>query len=173
MHCPFCAAGKTKVTDTRVVHDGRQVWRRRRCGACGERFTTQERHEQRFPQVIKSDKREEAFDESKLRNSILTAFGKGSEKKEKQVQQALDEVKDALQADGRARSIPAERIGYCVAATLRTVDHPAYLRFTSAWEDFDDVQTFSDAARGLEGAISPELRDRQIDMLADSQDKEG
>lgn len=173
MHCPFCSAEKTQVADSRLARAGREVRRRRKCDVCGKRFTTHELPEQRFPQVIKSGQREEAFDESKLHNSIQTAIGKGSEAEAKRVQQVLDEVYAALQADARARSIPADRIGHCVAAALRIVDHAAYLRFISAWQDFDDAQAFSDAARGLEDEISPELRNRQIDMLADGQNKEG
>ena len=43
MHCPFCGADNTQVTDTRQNEDGDTVRRRRRCLSCDKRFTTYER----------------------------------------------------------------------------------------------------------------------------------
>ena len=40
MHCPFCGHEETKVTDSRLAAEGRQIRRRRECLQCGERFTT-------------------------------------------------------------------------------------------------------------------------------------
>ena len=40
MHCPFCGHIETKVTDSRLAGEGRQIRRRRECLKCGERFTT-------------------------------------------------------------------------------------------------------------------------------------
>ena len=165
MYCPFCSAEKTQVLDSRLVREGNKVRRRRECKTCGQRFTTREVCERRFPCVIKSDDREEIFDEAKLRNGILLAIGKD---KETLVQRAVETVEAALP---RRRAVSSSQIGYQVAAALRGIDHAAYVRFTSVWQDFDDARAFSDAARGLEGEMSPELRHRQIDMLADGQNE--
>ena len=40
MHCPFCSHTETKVIDSRLAGEGRQIRRRRECLACTERFTT-------------------------------------------------------------------------------------------------------------------------------------
>lgn len=40
MHCPFCGHVETKVTDSRLAAEGRQIRRRRECLSCEERFTT-------------------------------------------------------------------------------------------------------------------------------------
>lgn len=51
--CPRCGAssisartprplGKQSVVDSRTLPDN-SIWRRRRCGSCGKRFTTRER----------------------------------------------------------------------------------------------------------------------------------
>lgn len=40
MTCPQCHSGALDVTDTRLKFRGR--WRRRRCMACGFRFSTME-----------------------------------------------------------------------------------------------------------------------------------
>ena len=37
MYCPFCGHIETKVTDSRLAGEGRQIRRRRECLSCGER----------------------------------------------------------------------------------------------------------------------------------------
>ena len=49
MHCPFCGHEDTKVTDSRLASEGRQIRRRRECLKCGERFTTFETAELVMP----------------------------------------------------------------------------------------------------------------------------
>jgi transcriptional regulator NrdR family protein len=43
MMCPKCTAADDTVIDSREVADGEAVRRRRRCRACGTRWTTYER----------------------------------------------------------------------------------------------------------------------------------
>jgi hypothetical protein len=57
MKCPFCGHLDTQVAETRVAEDGGFIRRRRRCGACGKRFTTYEKPEINFPVVVKKDGR--------------------------------------------------------------------------------------------------------------------
>nr|MBP6514552.1 transcriptional regulator NrdR [Steroidobacteraceae bacterium] len=76
MYCPFCGHEETKVTDSRLAGEGRQIRRRRECLACGERFTTFETAELVMPQVVKSDSKREPFDEAKLRAGMLRALQK-------------------------------------------------------------------------------------------------
>ena len=45
MRCPFCQFLDTRVSDTRVVNDGRCIKRRRECPNCLKRFTTFEKTE--------------------------------------------------------------------------------------------------------------------------------
>jgi len=42
MTCPECG-GDTRVLETYPREEGRRVWRRRECVACGHRFSTNER----------------------------------------------------------------------------------------------------------------------------------
>src|SRR6185437_15942499 len=53
MHCPFCGHTETKVIDSRLAGEGRQIRRRRECLACAERFTTFEAAELLMPTVVK------------------------------------------------------------------------------------------------------------------------
>ena len=76
MHCPFCGHTETKVIDSRLAGEGRQIRRRRECSTCGERFTTFEAAELLMPRVVKSDRSREPFDERKLRRGMIKALEK-------------------------------------------------------------------------------------------------
>jgi putative ATPase len=76
VHCPFCNHQDTKVIDSRLAAEGRQVRRRRECRKCGERYTTFESAVLVMPRVVKRDGRREPFDETKLRNGIARALEK-------------------------------------------------------------------------------------------------
>ena len=79
MHCPFCGHEETKVIDSRLAGEGRQIRRRRQCLACNERFTTFETAELVMPRLIKNDNSRQPFDENKLRNSMVRALeGEGT-----------------------------------------------------------------------------------------------
>src|SRR5258708_32637174 len=77
MYCPFCGHTETKVIDSRLAGEGRQIRRRRECLACTERFTTFETAELLLPTVVKGDRSREPFDEKKL----LTGMQKALEKR--------------------------------------------------------------------------------------------
>jgi transcriptional repressor NrdR len=76
MHCPFCGHTETKVIDSRLAGEGRQIRRRRECLACTERFTTFEAAELLLPTVVKGDRSREPFDEKKLLTGMLKALEK-------------------------------------------------------------------------------------------------
>ena len=76
MHCPFCGGEETKVIDSRLAGEGRQIPRRRQCLACNERFTTFETAELVMPRLIKNDGTRQPFDENKLRSSMVRALEK-------------------------------------------------------------------------------------------------
>ena len=76
MNCPFCSHEETKVIDSRLAGEGRQIRRRRECLDCNERFTTFEGAELVMPRLIKTDDRREPFDEDKMRASMHRALEK-------------------------------------------------------------------------------------------------
>ena len=140
MHCPFCFAEDTKVVDSRLVADGCQVRRRRRCLSCDERFTTYERAEIQLPRLIKSDGSREAFDEQKLRHGVQKALEKRPVSVE-QIEAALHRVTRHLQSIGD-REVPSRVLGEAVMDELRRLDHVAYVRFASVYRDFQDLKEF-------------------------------
>ena len=76
MHCPFCGHSETKVIDSRLAGEGRQIRRRRECLECTERFTTFETAELLLPTVVKGDRSREPFDENKLLHGMQKALEK-------------------------------------------------------------------------------------------------
>ncbi|MGO2132168.1 MAG: transcriptional regulator NrdR [Halomonas sp.] len=140
MHCPFCGANDTRVTDSRLVVDGDQVRRRRQCASCGERFTTYEAAELVMPRVIKADGSREQFNEVKLRDGMLRALEKrpvGAEA----IEAAVERIRQTLRARGE-REVHARDVGEEVMQALKRLDHVAYIRFASVYRSFQDIDAF-------------------------------
>ena len=55
MRCPFCQHPDSDVIDTRKLNGGETIRRRRKCAACGKRFTTYERVESVSLTVVKKN----------------------------------------------------------------------------------------------------------------------
>lgn len=73
MNCVFCDNIKTSVSNSRVTHQGSQVWRRRYCEKCGRTFTTRENVELGFLEVLKLNGSLEPFSRSKLTYAVMDA----------------------------------------------------------------------------------------------------
>lgn len=141
MHCPFCNAEDTKVIDSRLVTDGRQVRRRRECAVCSERYTTFETPELVMPKIIKRDGRRKPFDEDSLRAGMQRALEKRPVSVE-QYEAAIDRIKHRLRASGE-REIQSLQIGGWVMEELRSLDNIAYVRFASVYRRFEDISEFN------------------------------
>ncbi|KES16740.1 MULTISPECIES: transcriptional regulator NrdR [Gilliamella] len=148
MHCPFCNADDTKVIDSRLVGEGFQVRRRRQCVECNERFTTFEVAELIMPNVIKSNKVREPFNEEKLRNGIKRALEKRPVSFDA-IEDAITRIKSKLRATGE-REVQAKLIGDFVIEELRNLDKVAYIRFASVYFSFDDIEQFSNEIAKLQ-----------------------
>ncbi len=142
MHCPFCGHVETKVTDSRLAAEGRQIRRRRECLECGERFTTFESAELVMPQVIKSSGTREPFDEAKLRGGMRRALEKRPVGNEA-IDAAVAHISHKLRSLGE-REVPSRLIGELVMEELRHLDEVAYVRFASVYRSFQDVEAFHD-----------------------------
>lgn len=140
MHCPFCGHVETKVTDSRLAAEGRQIRRRRECLECGERFTTFETAELVMPQVIKSSGTREPFDEVKLRSSMRKALQKRPVG-EDAIDDAVGRICHRLRSLGE-REVPSLRVGALVMEELHHLDEVAYVRFASVYRSFQDVDAF-------------------------------
>ena len=147
MHCPFCGAHDTKVTDSRLVAAGEQVRRRRECLACQERFTTFETAELVLPRLIKQDGTRQPFDEDKLRAGMQRALEKRPVSVER-LEEAIALIKHRLRATGELE-IRSRVVGELVMDELRKLDQVAYIRFASVYRQFQDLAEFRDEIERL------------------------
>ncbi|MBP8267055.1 MAG: transcriptional repressor NrdR, partial [Zoogloea sp.] len=125
MHCPFCGADNTQVTDTRENEDGDTVRRRRRCLSCDKRFTTYERIDLKMPQVVKKNGSRTDYNHDKLVGSLSLALRKRPVTAES-VDAAVDRIEAKLLSLGE-REVASERIGELVMRELKKLDKVAYI----------------------------------------------
>jgi transcriptional repressor NrdR len=147
MHCPFCGHVETKVIDSRLAGEGRQIRRRRECLSCSERFTTFESAELVMPLVVKSDRTREPFDEGKLRAGMGKALEKRPVSREA-VEEAVSRMAHKLRSLGE-REVSSREIGELVMNELRQLDEVAYVRFASVYRSFQDLDAFRDEIERL------------------------
>lgn len=147
MHCPFCHATDTKVIDSRLVSEGKQVRRRRECLSCHERFTTFESAELVMPRVVKQDGTRQPFDEDKLSRGVTKALEKRPVSIEA-IETSINNIKSRLRATGE-REITSMMVGEEVMRELRQLDEVAYVRFASVYRSFQDVNEFKEEVERL------------------------
>ena len=165
MHCPFCSHSDTKVIDSRLAGEGRQVRRRRECLACQERFTTFESPELVLPAVNKRDARREPFDEQKLRDGMLSALRKRPVPAE-DIEAAFERIIHRLQTIGE-REVESSFIGDLVMEELHSLDEVAYVRFASIYRSFQDITEFQDEIDRLKTRPDKRGRREQMSLLPD------
>ena len=135
MNCPYCGGQEARVIDSRGLDE--MVRRRRKCLACGARFTTYERIQPHDIFVIKRDGRREEFSRDKLSLGIRKAC-----EKRPLPAGTIDKFVDSIEAElyevGR-REVASSDIGDLVMAGLKQLDHIAYIRFASVYRQFADI----------------------------------
>lgn len=147
MKCPYCGSNQTEVVETRDNLELGTIRRRRSCLNCGKRFTTYERVENVNLYVIKKDGRREQFDREKMRKGILTAC----EKTKVSVEQVEKIVAD-IERDLRNRDsveVKSKEIGEMIAKHLKKLDQVAYIRFSSVFKRFVDIEDFEREVKKL------------------------
>ncbi len=144
MRCPFCAHEESQVKDSRPTEDNTAIRRRRQCESCGARFTTFERVQLRDVAVIKNDGKREAFNRSKIEQSVSLACRKRGIEQER-IDQLVSGIQRQVETAGESE-VPSERIGEMVMDGLRQIDSVAYIRFASVYRDFGEAKDFEDFA---------------------------
>ena len=145
MKCPYCGGLESKVIDSRPLDE--EVRRRRKCLACGARFTTYERIQPHNFFVVKKDGRREQFNRDKLSSGIRKACEKrplptGA------IDKLIDNIEAELYQTGKAE-VPSSLIGDLVMEGLKILDHIAYIRFASVYREFDDIGALKQAVDNL------------------------
>lgn len=165
MHCPFCSNEETKVIDSRLAADGRQIRRRRQCLDCNERFTTFESAELVMPRLVKNDDSRQPFDESKLRSSMTRALEKRPVASD-ELEEAVGRLIHRLRTMGE-REVPSRLVGDLVMEELRALDEVAYVRFASVYRRFQDVTEFEEEIRRLQRISETAANREQMSLLPD------
>ena len=163
MHCPFCSHEETKVIDSRLAGEGRQIRRRRQCLACNERFTTFESAELVMPRLVKNDNSRQPFDEAKLRNSMIRALEKRPVSSD-EVEQAIGRLVHKLRTMGE-REVPSRLVGEFVMQELHELDEVAYVRFASVYRRFQDITEFEEEIKRLQRNSETAASREQMSLL--------
>ena len=154
MKCPFCSHLESRVIDSRLSRDGDVTRRRRECEECERRFTTYERVEEILPLVVKKDGRREPYDRLK----IITGLKKACEKRPisiEIIENIADHIERTLQGRGE-KEISGAVIGEEVMRRLYDLDKVAYVRFSSVYRSFQDLDEFMSELKDL-------IRERSTD----------
>ncbi len=150
MRCPFCANDDSQVKDSRPTEDNTAIRRRRQCEGCGARFTTFERVQLREITVVKSGDKREAFDRTKIDQSVAVACRKRGIAQER-LDQLVSGIQRQVETLGDAE-VSAKQIGEMVMDGLRQLDSVAYIRFASVYRDFSEAKDFEDFASAVQDA---------------------
>lgn len=147
MECPSCGNAESKVIDSRPYLNNHEIKRRRECLACGYRFSTYERIEERPLLVLKADGSSEPYDREKLMRGLLIACAKRPIPP-----QAINQLIDEIEAEARnfpRREVPSKKLGEMALARLSKLDDVAYIRFASVYQDFKSIDEFFAALRDI------------------------
>lgn len=147
MKCPYCGSRETEVVETRDSEDLETIRRRRACIKCEKRFTTYERIENVNLVVIKKDGKREQFNRDKLKNGILRSCEKTTVRVE-DVDKIVNEIEMELRG-GDSVEVESKKIGQMVSVKLKSLDKIAYIRFSSVFKRFVDIEDFEKEVKKL------------------------
>lgn len=147
MKCPYCGSKDTEVVETRDSEDLETIRRRRECLSCKKRFTTYERIENINLIVIKKDGRREQFDRDKLKRGIIRSCEKTKVSLET-IEKIVTEIERELRGEAGVE-VESKKIGQMIATKLKRIDKVAYIRFSSVFRRFVDVEDFEKEVKKL------------------------
>lgn len=142
MKCPFCGHENTRVIDSRPADDNCSIRRRRICDECDKRFTTYEKVETIPLIIIKKDNNRETYDRQKIEAGVLRACHKRPISAT-QITDLIDSIEVEI-FSREEKEIPSSVIGELIMDGLKDLDAVAYVRFSSVYREFKDVNTFMD-----------------------------
>jgi transcriptional repressor NrdR len=147
MRCPFCHNQDSDVIDTRKLNAGETTRRRRKCTACGKRFTTYERVESVSLTVVKKNGEREPYDREKLMRGVRTACYRRPVSAQ-DLESFANDVETTLMALDE-QEVHSSAIGDIAMARLRELDDVAYIRFASVYRSFTDIGKLREAVDEL------------------------
>lgn len=166
MKCPFCGHDTNKVIDSRASDAG--VRRRRKCEACGERFTTFEQVQRAVVMVVKKDGRREEFNREKL----LTGLRISARKRplpSGAVEAIVEDIEQRLMASNRSE-VPSRVIGEMAITRLKGLDPIAYIRFASVYHQFVSLDEMLEELNRIANSGPFALNPEQAKLFEDDLD---
>lgn len=142
MVCPFCLHKKSEIYNSRSTAAGTAVWRRRRCLACGNAFTTQENFDPSGVWTITTDKKDVKYSRAKLALSLLRACDHRANQ-DNTTWYLFEAVEQQLYpiAGAHAQKITAQDIVDTSAQILKRFDAAAYVKYISYHQPTMDAKT--------------------------------
>ena len=140
MKCPNCSSENSKGVDSRSVHHGSSIRRRRECNDCTYRFTTYEYILINPVMVIKKTGEREEYDRKKIEKSFHIACKKRPVSAEK-ILSAIRSVEEKISNISNVE-IEAHQVGALVMEELKSIDKVAFIRFASVYREFQDIGEF-------------------------------
>ena len=140
MQCPNCNNEDSKVVDSRSIHQGTSIRRRRECIECEYRYTTYEYILNNPVKVIKKTGDREEYDRNKLEKSFHLACKKRPISADK-IQIAIQNVEEKISNISNIE-IDAHQVGELVMEELKQIDKVAFIRFASVYREFKDIGEF-------------------------------
>jgi transcriptional repressor NrdR len=140
MRCPSCQYNGTKVLDSRPVHEGRSIRRRRECESCNYRFTTFETVDETPLIVVKKEGTREEFSRDKMLRGLIKACEKRPVPLEI-LEKIVTNIEKELRNRGNSE-VSSEDVGELIMDQLAVVDDVAYVRFASVYRQFKDINVF-------------------------------
>jgi transcriptional repressor NrdR len=157
LECPICGGvGNQHIANSHFRWNpiaGKMGYRRlRKCMWCGERYVTWEF--QYFTTklfVLKRDGRREEYERAKLSASIQKAYAKHPLTNER-LQRVLNGIEQQVNYaynDWQKREVQSVYLGQLVLASLKELDHIAWMRYAAIFHDFYDLGQFQTAINML------------------------
>ncbi len=135
MECPYCSKQQTFVTNSRITRKNTQVWRRRKCAACKNLFSTYEIIDLSHLNVIKKSGKTERFSKYKLYSGIYGAtIGSKTPNREKVVESLTLIVEKKILLLNKKR-VSSQEIADIVLNILRKKSTGTFLRFLAYTKD--------------------------------------
>src|SRR5436309_3546750 len=122
MKCPFCRSNQTEVYNTRSTKFGTQLWRRRRCSACHEAFTTYETPDLGFLYIQAQDGSQTPYSRARVYSAIVSSLDAQSSS---DTANAVTDTVESKILDLRTRPVSAAQIATIILTTLKHFNTPA------------------------------------------------
>jgi len=133
MKCPFCRSNQTEVYNTRGTKSGTQLWRRRRCQACHEAFTTYETPDLGFLTITAETGAQAPYSRARLYSAVVAALG--GHTAAPATTDALTDTIESKLLDLKTKNISANQVSSIILTTLKAFDTPAFLRYLASHAD--------------------------------------